>query len=85
MPATSVNGNDFAQLVVGDFDGGEVDDLFFWDPTTGRNRFVHLEVVTPGSDTDFNNHQTDVIPTTLINGDYSTVKVGQFAVGGLDE
>ncbi|WP_166831190.1 FG-GAP-like repeat-containing protein [Thalassoroseus pseudoceratinae] len=85
VPATSVNGNDFAQLVVGDFDGGEVDDLFFWDPTTGRNRFVHLEVVTPGSDTDFNNHQTDVIPTTLINGDYSTVKVGQFAVGGLDE
>ncbi len=84
-PATAVNGNDFTQVVVGDFDGGGVDDLFFWDPVTGRNRFVHFEVVAAGSDTDLNNHQTDVIPTTMINGDYSIVKAGQFEVGGLDE
>ncbi|WP_166825837.1 choice-of-anchor M domain-containing protein [Thalassoroseus pseudoceratinae] len=85
VPSTAINGNDFAQLVVGDFDGGGVDDLFFWDPVTGRNRFVHFEVVTPGFDTDFNNQQTNVIPTMMINGDYSIVKAGQFEDGGLDE
>ena len=85
VPPTAINGNDFAQLVSGDFDGGGVDDLFFWDPTTGRNRFVHFQVATPGSNTDFNNQQTNAISTAAINGDYSTVGVGQFEAGGLDE
>ena len=85
VPSSVVNGHDFAYLVVGDFDGSGVDDLFFWDPLTGRNRFVHFDVVTPGSDTDFLNQQTNVIPTEMINGDYSIVKAGQFRSGGPDE
>ncbi|WP_166831109.1 Calx-beta domain-containing protein [Thalassoroseus pseudoceratinae] len=81
----AINGNDFETVVVGDFNGLGPDDLFFYQPGSGRNRLIHLETATPGSDTDVNNVQNSAINPETINGEYESVYVGQFVAGGLDE
>ncbi|WP_166831094.1 Calx-beta domain-containing protein [Thalassoroseus pseudoceratinae] len=86
VASTVINGNDFPAAVVGNFDGAGPDDIFFWNPTSGRNRIVHFETVAAGSNTDLNNFQTNVVDTTAINGnDFQEVHVGQLIDGGLDE
>ncbi|WP_166832093.1 beta strand repeat-containing protein [Thalassoroseus pseudoceratinae] len=85
VPVILVNGNDFEQFVVGNFDDGGPEDLFFWNPVSGANRLVHFEVVTPGMDTDFNNQQTNVIAPSWVNGDFEIVLSGQFLDSSLDE
>ncbi|WP_166831288.1 beta strand repeat-containing protein [Thalassoroseus pseudoceratinae] len=79
IPANAINGNDFTSIVSGNFDGGGPDDLFFWNPTNGRNRLVHLAAIQPGIETDGSVFQTNLVDTTLVNGNsYQNVQVGQF-------
>ncbi|WP_166829988.1 Calx-beta domain-containing protein [Thalassoroseus pseudoceratinae] len=85
IPSTAINGNDFTSAVVGNFDGGGPDDLFFWNPVTGRNRLTHFVTESVGSDTGLIGIQTNVVDTTLINADFESLHVGQFEEGGLDE
>ena len=85
LPTTQINGQEFTTVVAGNFDGGGPDDLFFWDPLTGRNRLAHVESVTNGSQSAVNIVQDETISRTVINGDYTSLRVGQFAEGGLDE
>ncbi len=86
VPSGVINGNDFPMAVVGNFDGAGPDDIFFWNPTSGRNRLVHFETVTAGSDTDLNNFQSNVVDITAINGnDFQEIYVGEFIDGGVDE
>ena len=86
VPPTAINGNDFPAAVVGNFDGAGPDDIFFWNSANGRNRLMHFETVTVGSNTVLNNFQTDVVDMTEINGnDFQEVYVGQFVDGGSDE
>ncbi len=83
---TQINGNDFTTAVVADLDGIDEADLFFWNPTSGRNRIAHFLHVTAGVDSDISNVQDNVIDPTQINGgDFQSVHVGQFETGGLDE
>ncbi|WP_166831546.1 LEPR-XLL domain-containing protein [Thalassoroseus pseudoceratinae] len=49
LPRAAINGTDYTELAVGDVDGNtrEMDELFFWNPGTGRNRlasFIEGEV-----------------------------------------
>ena len=84
VPQTAINGNDFSEVVAGDLDDGGADDLFFWNPTTGRNRLVHLTPVTPAADTEVGEVQTNVINVTAINGnDFEDVKLGDFDNNGV--
>ncbi len=85
LPATQINGLEFTTVVSGNLDGAGPDDLFFWDPLSGRNRIAHMETVANGTRSAVNNVQDEAIPRTVINGDYTTLRVGQFAEGGLDE
>ncbi len=81
---TAINGNDFTQIVAGNFDNGGAADLFFWNPRTGRNRMIHTMPST-SSDTQ-SSFQTNVIPANQINGnDFQRVDVGQFVAGGPEE
>ncbi len=83
---TQINGNDFTTAVVADLDGIDQADLFFWNPTSGRNRIAHFITVTAGTDSAVSSVQTNVIDPTQINGgDFQSVDVGQFESGGLDE
>lgn len=82
----AINGNDFTSVVAGNLNGAGVEDLFFWNPRTGRNRLAHLTTVTPRANTDVTNIQTNIISPLLLNGNaYQTVQIGQFIAGGLPE
>ncbi|WP_166829829.1 beta strand repeat-containing protein [Thalassoroseus pseudoceratinae] len=86
VPDAAINGNDFTELVAGDLDEGDADDLFFWNPVTGRNRLVHLTAVTPAADTEVSNIQTNVVDVTAINGnDFEDVVLGDFDNTGSNE
>ena len=81
----AINGNDFQQLVAGNFDAGNGEDLFFWNPVSGRNRIVHFDAVTPGTASQSINIQTNVVPTGAINGnDFNEIEIGEFVSPGLD-
>ncbi|WP_166830836.1 Calx-beta domain-containing protein [Thalassoroseus pseudoceratinae] len=70
----ALNGNDFTEVIVGNFNDGRQTELFFWNPRTGRNRLVHLSNgIVEGA------IETNVIPSTAINGnDFTTVVAGNF-------
>lgn len=85
IPPSAINGNDFTTLVIGSFDAGGTDDLFFWHSQSGRNRLIHLEVTIAGNSSNFGNLQTNVIPANVVNGSYEDVIVGQFSDDELDE
>ncbi len=91
VPPTSINGNDFTQVITDVFveeaesqtDGTQ---LFFWNPATGRNRIASLSGflrVVFGNQEQLQNRgflQTaaiddNVIPTNLINGNDFTTVV----------
>ncbi len=73
VPPSAINGNDFPQLVVGNFDGTGTDDLFFWNPRSGKNRLVSVD------DGNFV-FRTNIVDPTSINGnDFTEVVVGQFS------
>ncbi len=81
----AINGNDFQQLVAGNLDAGDAEDLFFWNPTSGRNRIVHFNAVTVGTESQSVNLQTNVVPTSVINGnDFNEIEIGEFVSPGLD-
>ncbi|WP_166820010.1 Calx-beta domain-containing protein [Thalassoroseus pseudoceratinae] len=83
---TEINGNDFQQFVVADFDGGGPEDLFFWSPLSGRNRLVHIDVVQAGLESRGGNVQNNIVNHTLLNGgDFETVHAGQFDGDGIFE
>ena len=83
---TAINNNDFSEIVVGNFDEGGSQDLFFWNPTTGANRLIHLEASTPGESTAVTAIQTNLVPQAAVNGNlFESVFVGNFIDGGPDE
>lgn len=81
----AINSGDFQTVVAGDLDGTGAQDLFFWHTHSGKNRIAHLDIVTPGTDTNVSQVQTNVIPVLAINGDFQTVHIGDFVRGGLAE
>ncbi len=81
---SAINGNDFQTYVGGNFDNGGLEDLFFWNPSSGKNRIAHLQVGTSSTNT-VANIQTNVVEPTVINGVYDSVHVGQFIADGTDE
>ncbi len=82
----AVNGNDFTQVVSGNFDSGGAEDLFFWNPYTGKNRLVHLDAAITGTNTRTSSIQSLVVPVSLINGnDFDELYAGQFEVGQSEE
>ncbi|WP_166820007.1 ELWxxDGT repeat protein [Thalassoroseus pseudoceratinae] len=79
----AINGNDFSTMVAANLDNNGPEDLFFWDPRSGRNRIVHYTAANLGSDTGVGAIQTNVVPTTALNGNsYQSVHVGEFIAGG---
>lgn len=73
---TLINGNDFTEVLVDNFDGGGNTDLFFWNPSTGRNRLIHVNGGTGSVTSTF---ETNVIDATQINGnDFTTAIAGNF-------
>ncbi|WP_166824497.1 Calx-beta domain-containing protein [Thalassoroseus pseudoceratinae] len=79
-------GDQFDQVVAGDFNNAGPEDLFFWNTYTGSNLLVHLESVTPGTDTNVTTIESDIVTPTMINGDdFTEVQVGQFQEGGVVE
>ena len=82
----AINGDDFVEVVSGNLNGLGTDDLFFWNPETGRNRLANLSFSTANAVTSVASLQTDFIPTAAINGnDFTDVLVGQFEGRGLDQ
>ena len=81
---SAINGNDFQHFVAGNFDDGGLTDLFFWNPSDGRNRLAHLQTGSNDSET-IANIQTNVVAPTLINGNYRSIHVGQFIAEGPEE
>ncbi|WP_166831721.1 Calx-beta domain-containing protein [Thalassoroseus pseudoceratinae] len=76
IDATLINGNDFTQVLVGNFDAGGGTDLFFWNPLTGRNRLVHFNGGTGVVTSTF---ETNVVSAVQINGnDFTKAVVGNF-------
>ncbi len=81
---TQINGNDFTAALVGNFDDTAAEDVFFWNPLTGKNRIVHFSAVMPGSTSEISSVQDSVIDPTQINGnDFQSISVGNFD-GNLD-
>ncbi len=79
VPSSAING-DFSQAVAGRFASEQTDSLFFWNPQSGRNRFVHVDAASSATPITTSNFRTNLIPATAINGtDFETVQVGQFA------
>ncbi|WP_166828858.1 Calx-beta domain-containing protein [Thalassoroseus pseudoceratinae] len=82
----AINSNDFDQVVVGNFDGGGAEDLFFYNAVTGKNRLIHLAGDVPGETTVAVGIRTNLVSPTAINGnDFESVHVGHFIEGGPDE
>ena len=80
FPVAALNGNDYTDVLIGDFDEDGSHDLFFWNPATGRNRLLHTTVATNSLGAGF---ETDIIPPAAINGnDFTTAVVGDFDGGG---
>ncbi len=78
----AINGNDFLQIAVGDFNDDNLDELFFWNPTTGRNRTVDFMAEVPGTVTIVETIQTNAVPVSEINGnDFQFIRGGQFDFG----
>ncbi len=74
---TAINGNDFVTVVAGRFNNDTTDDLFFWNPDTGRNRTITTQVTlgTVSQQGLF----TNTISSSALNGnDFNRLTVGQF-------
>ena len=79
VPMSAING-DFSQVVAGRFADDQTDSLFFWNPQSGHNRFVHVDAESSATPIATNSVQTNHLPEASINGnDFETVQVGQFA------
>ena len=78
---TALNGNDFTQLVAGDFGGAAgFTDLFFYNPLTGKNRMVTFQ--GPG----VLKVDTNIVDQTAINGnDFTNVTSGNFLVSAAND
>ncbi|WP_166826231.1 hypothetical protein [Thalassoroseus pseudoceratinae] len=79
-----INGNDFSTIVAGDFrtDAADLDELFFWDPSSGQNRFVTFSGSSSGSAS----FSTNVINPAAINGnDFTIATAGNFDGAAVDE
>ncbi len=86
VPATSINGNQFEGVVIGNFSPMGVDELLFLNTTTGDSRLVNLSVDMAGVSTSFVGIEPNVIPPTLINGGtHPGFTVTDFNDDGLDD
>ena len=78
----AINGNDFTQVTAGDFNDDNLDELFFWNPITGRNRTVDFIAEVPGTVTTVDVIQTNRVPVSEINGnDFQLMRGGDFDFG----
>ena len=83
-----VNGNDFTEVIVGNFGEDEVADLFFWNPQTGRNRTFYIQdgvaIIEPIVSAD--GFRTNTVEPTAINGgDFQQVVTVQIGSNGYDD
>ena len=80
VPTGAINGNDFQQITTGEYNDGGANEVFFWNPTNGRNRFAVFDVVTAGQDTDLDRIETNFIDPRGINGNaFQLVRAGNFS------
>ena len=80
VPTGAINGNDFQQITTGEYNDGGANEVFFWNPTNGRNWFAVFDVVTAGQDTDLDRIETDFIDPRGINGnEFRLVRAGNFS------
>ncbi len=83
----AINGNDFDTVVTGNFDDDGLDDLFFWNATTGKNRHVTLvQSGGPGTAVIQDMVLTNVIDTGALNGnDFVELTVADYDGDGDDD
>ncbi len=81
IPTGAINGNDFSQITAGEYnDNDQTAEIFFWNPTSGRNRFAVLNTVTAGQNTDLDRIETNFIDPRGINGNaFQLVRAGNFS------
>ncbi|WP_166824326.1 Calx-beta domain-containing protein [Thalassoroseus pseudoceratinae] len=81
IEASALNGNDFTELTVADYDGDGDDDLFFWNPQTGRNRTAFVD------NTDGLSYglETNGVPSGAVNGGAFQIVIGLNFNGGVED
>ena len=83
---TSINGNDFTQVVAGQFSPDAATDLFFWNPRSGRNRLIQFETSTVAGNFATGRIQTNIVQTGAINGnDFQRIVAGSFGSDIVDD
>lgn len=80
---TAINGNDFVTVVAGQFNNDTTDDLFFWNPDTGRNRTITTQV-TLGNVSQLGLFTNSISPSALNGNDFDRLTVGQFNQTGTE-
>ena len=70
---TALNGNDFSTLVVGDYNLDGVDDVFAFQPGSGRNRLFLNTTDSAAGNVSFST-VTQPIQPTVINGEFSQIE-----------
>ena len=74
---SAINGNDFLTVVVGQFNDDNVDDLFFWNPDSGRNRTITMQV-TLGTINQLGLFTNTISASALNGNDFNRLTVGEF-------
>lgn len=82
----AINGNDFTEIVVGELDGFSFDEMFFWNPVSGKNRVIVLATGDANSPVNVIAEETDAVDPAAINGAvYTNLVIGDFDNDGNDD
>ena len=86
IPTAAINGNDFTDVHVGQFQGQGLEQLLFVNSETGQNRLVNLQTVTETGLAAVGDILTEFVASTAINGGLgANLTVGDFNADGIDD